>query len=88
MDVYLSGSIYYYYRKQARMKDTAQVLQRLGFGDYEARAYTALLQRSPMTGYEIAKHSRDFGAPAVPEPASLLSLGLGAAVLLRRRKRA
>jgi HTH-type transcriptional regulator, sugar sensing transcriptional regulator len=40
------------------MKDTAQVLQRLGFGDYEARAYTALLQRSPMTGYEIAKLSR------------------------------
>ena len=40
------------------MKDTAQILQRLGFGDYEARAYTALLQRSPMTGYEIAKLSR------------------------------
>ncbi|MEP6775937.1 MAG: helix-turn-helix domain-containing protein [Chloroflexota bacterium] len=40
------------------MKDTAQLLQRLGFGDYEARAYTALLQRSPMTGYEIAKLSR------------------------------
>jgi HTH-type transcriptional regulator, sugar sensing transcriptional regulator len=40
------------------MKETAQILQRLGFGDYEARAYMALLQRSPMTGYEIAKLSR------------------------------
>lgn len=40
------------------MKDTAQILQRLGFGDYEAKAYMALLQRSPMTGYEIAKLSR------------------------------
>ncbi|HST03502.1 MAG TPA: helix-turn-helix domain-containing protein [Chloroflexia bacterium] len=40
------------------MKDTAQILQRLGFGEYEAKAYMALLQRSPMTGYEIAKVSR------------------------------
>ena len=37
------------------MKDSAQVLQKLGFGDYEARAYVGLLQRSPMTGYELAK---------------------------------
>jgi hypothetical protein len=39
------------------MKETAQILQRLGFGDYEAKAYMALLQRSPMTGYEVAKLS-------------------------------
>lgn len=34
-----------------------QVLQRLGFGDYEARGYVALLQRSPLNGYELAKAS-------------------------------
>ena len=39
------------------MKDTVQMLQKLGFGDYEARAYVGLLQRSPMTGYELAKIS-------------------------------
>jgi predicted transcriptional regulator len=37
------------------MKDSVQVLQKIGFGDYEARAYVGLLQRSPMTGYELAK---------------------------------
>ncbi len=34
-----------------------QVLQGLGFGDYEARAYVSLLQRSPLNGYELAKAS-------------------------------
>jgi predicted transcriptional regulator len=32
-------------------------LMRLGFSEYEARAYTALVQRSPLNGYEIAKDS-------------------------------
>ncbi|MCL4296717.1 MAG: hypothetical protein KJ077_13355 [Anaerolineae bacterium] len=32
-------------------------LQQLGFSEYEARAYTALLQRSPLNGYELAKLS-------------------------------
>ena len=32
-------------------------LQQLGFSEYEARAYTALLQRSPVNGYELAKLS-------------------------------
>ena len=32
-------------------------LMRLGFSEYEARAYTALVQRSPLNGYEIAKES-------------------------------
>jgi len=43
------------------MKDTetVQLLQRLGFGDYEARAYLALLRggQAEMTGYEIARVS-------------------------------
>lgn len=33
------------------------LLQQAGFTDYEARAYIALLQKSPQTGYELAKHS-------------------------------
>lgn len=32
-------------------------LQQLGFGEYEARAYAALLQHSPLNGYELAKYS-------------------------------
>ncbi len=32
-------------------------LQQLGFSEYEARAYTVLLQRSPLNGYELAKLS-------------------------------
>jgi len=32
-------------------------LQRLGFSEYEARAYVALLQRSPVSGYELSKLS-------------------------------
>jgi predicted transcriptional regulator len=32
-------------------------LQQLGFSQYEAQAYVALLQRSPLTGYELAKVS-------------------------------
>lgn len=39
------------------MDDVAGLLHGLGFGDYEARAYVALLQRSPLNGYELAKAS-------------------------------
>src|SRR6266540_1866546 len=39
------------------MADTVALLQQLGFGGYEARAYIALLQRSPLNGYELAKAS-------------------------------
>jgi HTH-type transcriptional regulator, sugar sensing transcriptional regulator len=39
------------------MSDATTLLQELGFGDYEARAYVALLQRSPVNGYELAKAS-------------------------------
>ncbi|MFL5732109.1 MAG: TrmB family transcriptional regulator [Chloroflexia bacterium] len=37
--------------------DTALLLQRLGFGDYEARAYIGLLRNGEITGYELAKVS-------------------------------
>src|SRR5687768_9566159 len=39
------------------MTEATTLLQELGFGDYEARAYVALLQRSPLNGYELAKVS-------------------------------
>lgn len=39
------------------MENIVASLQRLGFGEYEAKAYIALLQRSPLTGYELAKIS-------------------------------
>jgi len=39
------------------MADTVALLQQLGFGGYEARAYIALLQRNPLNGYELAKAS-------------------------------
>jgi len=32
-------------------------LQKLGFSQYEARAYLGLLQNSPVTGYELSKRS-------------------------------
>lgn len=44
------------------MTGATLLLQQLGFSDYEARAYTALLQRSPLNGYELAK------ASGVPRP--------------------
>jgi predicted transcriptional regulator len=37
------------------MADIVALLQQLGFSEYEARAYLALLQRSPLNGYELAK---------------------------------
>jgi HTH-type transcriptional regulator, sugar sensing transcriptional regulator len=39
------------------MVEATTLLQELGFGDYEARAYVTLLQRSPVSGYELAKTS-------------------------------
>ena len=32
-------------------------LQELGFSQYEAQAYIALLQKNPLNGYELAKAS-------------------------------
>jgi DNA-binding MarR family transcriptional regulator len=39
------------------MTDVTALLQQLGFSEYEARAYLALLQRNPLNGYELAKLS-------------------------------
>lgn len=39
------------------MADAIQLLQQLNFSEYEARAYTALLQRNPVNGYTLAKES-------------------------------
>jgi len=39
------------------MNEQIGQLRELGFGEYEARAYLALLQTSPMNGYEVAKAS-------------------------------
>ncbi len=39
------------------MSDPVELLQELGFGEYEAKAYAALLQRNPLNGYELAKSS-------------------------------
>lgn len=39
------------------MKDPIEGLQQLGFSQYEAQAYVALLQSDPLSGYELAKRS-------------------------------
>lgn len=39
------------------MSTPIEQLQQLGFSQYEAQAYVALLQRNPLTGYELAKVS-------------------------------
>ena len=40
------------------MSDIIQVLTRLGFTEYEAKAYVTLLQRNPLNGYELARESQ------------------------------
>ena len=37
--------------------ETIELLQQLGFGEYESRAYITLLKTSPLNGYELAKAS-------------------------------
>lgn len=39
------------------MADVIELLQQLNFSEYEARAYVALLQHSPLNGYALAKES-------------------------------
>lgn len=39
------------------MSDATHLLEQLGFSEYEARAYIALLRRNPLNGYELAKES-------------------------------
>lgn len=40
------------------MGDATQGLMRLGFTEYEAKAYITLLQQSPLNGYELARESK------------------------------
>ncbi|MCP3953710.1 MAG: TrmB family transcriptional regulator [Desulfobacterales bacterium] len=40
-----------------RIKDAYEALTAIGFGKYEARAYCALLNRSPANGYQVAQES-------------------------------
>ena len=39
------------------MNAAIEHLQAIGFGEYEARAYATLVQRGPLTGYQLAKES-------------------------------
>lgn len=39
------------------MRDIVELLQQLGFGEYEARAYVTLTRESPQSGYLLAKLS-------------------------------
>ena len=57
-------------------------LVELGFSEYEAKAYVALLRKSPVTGYELAKLS---GVPRsmIYEVAGKLT-ARGAAMTLRK----
>lgn len=58
--------------------DVVPALQQLGFGEYEARAYVALVQRGPLNGYELAKAS---GVPRANVYAVLERLSTRRAVL-------
>jgi sugar-specific transcriptional regulator TrmB len=61
--------------------DPVQRLVRIGFSEYEAKAYVALLRKSPVTGYELSKLS---GVPRsmIYEVAGKLT-ARGAAMTLR-----
>ena len=40
-----------------KIKDAREALMALGFSNYEAKAYCALLTRSPANGYQVAQES-------------------------------
>lgn len=44
------------------VNEASENLQALGFGEYEARAYLSLLQKGPLTGYQLAR------ASGIPRP--------------------
>jgi sugar-specific transcriptional regulator TrmB len=46
-----------YYVKEENMEDIVKELQKLGFSQYECKAYINLLKNSPVTGYEVSKRS-------------------------------
>ena len=44
------------------MSDVISEMQGLGYSEYEARAYVTLLERGPLTGYQLAR------ATSIPRP--------------------
>jgi predicted transcriptional regulator len=64
------------------MSNLIEQLQRLGFGQYEAQAYSALLSSGPQSGYELAKAS---GIPRANIYAVLRKLEERSAVLRLER---
>jgi len=64
------------------MDDLIDKLVEIGFSEYEAKAYVALLRKSPVTGYELAKLS---GVPRSMIYEALRKLAArGAAMTLRK----
>jgi HTH-type transcriptional regulator, sugar sensing transcriptional regulator len=65
----------------AGLDELVQRLQALGFSQYEARAYTALLQKAPANGHEVAKTA---GIPTSKIYETLERLRTKGAVLVQR----
>jgi sugar-specific transcriptional regulator TrmB len=65
----------------AGLDELVQRLQALGFSQYEARAYCALLQKSPANGHEVAKTA---GIPTSKIYETLERLNQKGAVLVQR----
>ena len=65
----------------AGLDELVQRLQALGFSQYEARAYCALLQKSPANGHEVAKLA---GIPTSKVYETLERLKQKGAVLVQR----
>ena len=65
----------------AGLDELVQRLQGLGFSQYEARAYCALLQKSPANGHEVAKTA---GIPTSKIYETLERLNQKGAVLVQR----
>jgi HTH-type transcriptional regulator, sugar sensing transcriptional regulator len=65
----------------AGLDELIQRLQALGFAQYEARAYCALLQKSPANGHEVAKTA---GIPTSKVYETLERLRTKGAVLVQR----
>ena len=65
----------------AGLDELVQRLQALGFSQYEARAYCALLQKSPANGHEVAKLA---GIPTSKVYETLERLRTKGAVLVQR----
>jgi HTH-type transcriptional regulator, sugar sensing transcriptional regulator len=60
------------------MDEILKEMQKIGFTSYESKIYLALLQRNPVTGYEISKIS---GVPQAKVYENILRLGKRGAVL-------